>query len=122
MSKVSYTTIEEYYAQCDIEYIKRLEWIRTTTYELIPQASEKISWGLPTMMYHGSLFQFGQCRGYVGFYPGPIIMDMFRDRLTQYKTTKSAIHLPMKQPLDKALIKEIMQACIKYNEDTKKST
>ena len=95
MVKATYRTIQDYVQGCDEEYRARIQDILSICRELVPDAEEKISWGLPTFLYHGYLVQVGQCKGYIGFYPGN---DAIREKL----------------PL--ALIRRILIFCKEYNE------
>ena len=67
MVKATYRTIQDYVQGCDEEYRARIQDILSICRELVPDAEEKISWGLPTFLYHGYLVQVGQCKGYIGF-------------------------------------------------------
>ena len=63
MVKATYRTIQDYVQGCDEEYRARIQDILSICRELVPDAEEKISWGLPTFLYHGYLVQVGQCKG-----------------------------------------------------------
>ena len=120
MSKVPYETIEEYYQTCEQMYVERMEAIRSLAKAILPTMEEGIRWGMPTIFYHGSVFQMCQCKGYVSFAPGADAIQHFQDALTSYKTTKCAIHLPMTQELDEALVKQIITYCMQQNEQSKR--
>lgn len=115
MTTATYTTMDEYLLTCDVPYREKLQELRCFIHECIPEVSEKISWGLPTFMYHGSIVQIGACKGYVGFYPGKQAIDQFREELSKYTLTKCAIHLPMEEfPYD--VLKRILLFCKEENE------
>lgn len=116
MVKTTYRTIQDYVQGCDEEYRARIQDILSICRELVPDAEEKISWGLPTFLYHGYLVQVGQCKGYIGFYPGNDAIREFQEELASYKCTKTAIHLPLHEKLPLALIRRILIFCKEYNE------
>lgn len=116
MAKTSYQTIEEYVQGCDRAYRGAIQDILTVCRELVPDAEEKISWGLPTFLYHGYLVQVAQCKGYIGFYPGNDAIQEFRKELLSYTCTKTAIHLPLDEKLPLELIRRILIFCKSYNE------
>lgn len=104
-----YTTIDEYYTQYDENYIERMQLIRNMVKELVPEAVEKIAWGMPSFHYHGYyVIQFAACKNHIGFYPGPDAIEHFKPRLSTYKTTKGSIHLPMNKDIDMDLVKDII--------------
>lgn len=116
MEKTPCTTFAQYYANCDPNYVERMMLITSWVKQLVPEVKEKISWGMPTFDYYGNLLHFAQCSGYIGLYPGDQAIVQFQDRLTTYKCTKGSIHLPMKQELDEALLKEIILYSKEENE------
>ncbi len=117
MAKATYTTIEGYYLDYNISspYLERLEELRKLGKKLYPEAIEKISWGMPTLNYHGYLFQYAACKGYVGFYVGPDAIAEHAEQLSTYKTTKAAIHLPIDKPYDYPLLESIIHFCANDN-------
>lgn len=120
MAKVSYTTIDDYLFTLDDTYRKRIQDLRVYIHTCIPEVSEKISWGLPTFLHHGSIVQIGACKGYIGFYTGEKAIQQFHNELQAYTLTKCAIHLPLEEfPYD--LLKRILLFCKEENEkDVKK--
>jgi uncharacterized protein YdhG (YjbR/CyaY superfamily) len=47
----------------------------------------------------------------VGYYPfSGSILHLFPEELEKYKTTKSAIHVPVDKPLPKGLLKKLIKA------------
>ena len=87
MVKATYRTIQDYVQGCDEEYRARIQDILSICRELVPDAEEKISWGLPTFLYHGYLVQVGSA-SYIGFYPGNDAIREFQEELASYKCTK----------------------------------
>lgn len=108
MAKVDYTTFDEYLNHCDVVYHERLRQLRELVLTAVPEATERISWGLPTFYQDGSLLQIGACKNYIGFYPGVKAVNHFKKELMGYTTTKAAIHLPMNQALPEELLLRIL--------------
>lgn len=79
----------------------------------LPDAKEKISWGMPTFWKKRNLIQFMAAKKHIGLYPGPDAIAFFSDRLTEYKTSKGTIQLPYEKPLPLELIGEIALWCEK---------
>ncbi len=79
----------------------------------IPEAKEKISWGMPTYWQGRILIQFAAAKRHIGLYPGPEAVEAFSGRLDGYKTSKGTIQLPYDRPLPLELIQKIAQWCAK---------
>jgi uncharacterized protein YdhG (YjbR/CyaY superfamily) len=87
--------------------------VRLTIRETLPDATEKISWGMPTYWQGRNLIHFSAQKNHLGIYPGAEAMKHFTPRLTDYKTSKGAIQFPYKSfgKEQMELIKEIAAWC-----------
>lgn len=81
--------------------------------EAIPEATEKISYNMPTFWKKKNIIHFAAHKNHLGIYPGVEPIVFFKDKLKDYKTSKGAIQFPYAKPLDIELIKEI--AVYSYN-------
>ncbi|MGE4342028.1 MAG: iron chaperone [Bacilli bacterium] len=86
--------------------------------QLVPQASEKMSYQMPTFFLYGNLVHFAAYKDYIGIYPSPSAISAFKDLLLDFKTSKGSIHIPLNRPLPKALIEKIVS--FRVNENTQK--
>ena len=87
-------TIPEYISEQDEAIQPRLTEIYSTIRAAIPEAEERISWGMPTFWKGRNIIHFAAAKKHIGIYPGPDAIVEFADRLTEYKTSKGAIQLP----------------------------
>lgn len=101
-------TIDDYIAQFPPETRSRLESIRKVIRETAPSSGEKISWSMPTFTLNGNLVHFAAHKSHIGFYPGPSGIEVFKDKLTEYKSSKGAVQFPNDKPLPLDLIREIV--------------
>ena len=101
--------VEKYIENFPEEVQQRLTKMREIIKELAPEASERICMGIPTYDLHGKwLVHFAGFRKHIGFYPQPEGVLAFREKLTEYKTSKGTIQFPMNKPLPEELIREIV--------------
>lgn len=109
--------IEEYILQCPEEWQERLRRLRQIIKETAPEASEKISWKMPTFCLNGYLVHFALNKAHIGLYPGSEGVERFKEKLESggYKFSKGAIQFPLKDPLPEELIKEIVAFRVKRN-------
>jgi uncharacterized protein YdhG (YjbR/CyaY superfamily) len=102
-------TIDEYIADYPDEIQKVMQDLRGFIKECAPEATERISWGMPTFYLHGNLVHFAVNKGYIGLYPGESGVSVFKDELTEYTTTKGSIHLPLNKSMPYDLIRKIVE-------------
>jgi uncharacterized protein YdhG (YjbR/CyaY superfamily) len=107
------STIDEYIARYPAEIQTILNTIRQTIREAAPKAQEKISYSMPTFYQYQNLIYFGVSKNHIGIYPTADAMVEFAPRLTEYKTSKGAIQLPLSKPIPYELIAEITRFRVK---------
>lgn len=101
--------INEYIANYSGELQDVLQDLRMFIKKCAPEATEKISWGMPTFYLQGNLIHFAVNKGYIGLYPGDSGVSFFKDELTEYTTTKGSIHLPLNRSMPYDLIRKIVE-------------
>jgi uncharacterized protein YdhG (YjbR/CyaY superfamily) len=117
----TYATTDEYIASFPADVQTLLHQIRQTIREIVPpETTEKISYGIPTFVYHGNLVHFGGFADHVSLFPGAAPVELFKDQLATYETSKGTIQFPLDKPLPLDLIRDIVRACIHRNAQKKK--
>ena len=86
-----------------------LQQIRRTIHETAPEATEAISYGMPTFKLHGNLVHFGAFKSHIGFYPVPSGMEAFKDELAGYKQGKGSVQFPLNKPMPLDLIRRMVE-------------
>ena len=117
-SKKHFTTIDEYIASFPKEIKEILESIRQTIKSSAPNATETISYQMPTFRLKGILVHFAAHKNHIGFYPTPSAITEFSKELSNYEFSKGAIKFPLDEPIPLDLIKEIVE--FRVEENTKK--
>lgn len=92
-----------------------LEKLRACIRKSAPTASEKTSYGIPTFFLHGNLVHFAAYKNHVGFYPGSAAIQIFKNDLLKYKTSKGTVQFPIDQPIPYPLITKIVKFRVKEN-------
>lgn len=100
-------TIDDYISEQSEQVQPILQKIREVIHAAAPEASEKISWSMPTFWQNGNLIHFAAFKNHIGMYPGGEAVKAFADSLTEYKTAKGTIQLPLNKPIPYDLIAEI---------------
>jgi len=108
--------IDEYIARFEGAENKKLIEIRELIRSLVPEAKEKISYGMPTFDLYGNLVHFAGFSHHIGFYPAPSGIENFESRIAKYKHAKGSVQFPLDEPLPVDLIRDIVEYRKKENE------
>ncbi len=105
-----YQNIDEYITQFPDEIKERLEIIRALVHKIAPEATERISYGIPTFYLNGNLVHFAGYKTHIGFYPGAKGVATFLDDVEgKYKYSKGTIQFSLKEELPIDLIEKIVK-------------
>ncbi len=106
---------DEYIAQFPQDLQAILQKVRSVIKETAPQATERISYGMPGFYQDGMLVWFAGHARHIGFYPTGEGVEAFKKELAGYKTSKGAVQFPLDQPIPYELIKRIVKHRIEEN-------
>lgn len=112
--------IDEYIKNFPKDVQEKLEKIRTTIHTAAPEATEKISYGIPTFALKGNLVHFAAYDTHYGFYPGASALVDFAADLAPYETAKGTVRFPLDKPLPLELIHKIVLYRVEQNKHKKK--
>ena len=101
------SSVDEYISTFPKEVQKLLEECRGAIRAAVPDAQEKISYGMPTFALEGNVVHFAAHKNHVGLYPTPSGTDAFEAELTAYKRGKGSVQFPFGEPLPLELIGRI---------------
>lgn len=104
------TLMTDYIDQAPVETQPQLTAMYHLLKELLPEATEKISYGMPAFSLGKPVGYFAAMKQHLGFYPtsGPI--EAFEDDLLgHYKYSKGAVQFSYNQPLPIELITSMVK-------------
>jgi len=105
---------DHYFQDFPSEVRQRLQTMRSTIQAAAPQASEAISYAIPTFKQQGkNLVHFAAYARHIGFYPGAKALEVFAPELREYKTSKGTVQFPHDRPLPLALLTRMVEFCLK---------
>ena len=111
--------VDEYIAQAPEEAQEKLQELREVIKTTVPEAEERISYGMPYYYYKGRLVYFQLWKNHIGFYiPTPVVEEHKRE-LQAYETTNATIRFPLNEKLPLDLIKKLVEARVKKNDEAK---
>lgn len=108
MNKIE--TVEAYYLDQSPEIQVELKKMHEIIKEILPNAQEVISYGMPAFKMKGVVCYYAAAKKHLGFYPTNQPISMFESELKGYKHTKGAVQFPYGAELPK----ELIQAMVKY--------
>lgn len=108
-------TIDEYIASFPETTQELLRAVRSTIKAAAPDASEKISYAMPTFYLNGNLVHFAGYKNHIGFYPGPSGIKNFEKEISKYNWSKGAVQFPVDQPIPHKLITKIVKYRVEEN-------
>jgi uncharacterized protein YdhG (YjbR/CyaY superfamily) len=110
------TSIDDYIAGFPPETQKALEEVRALIRSLAPDATETISYSIPTFDLNGRhLVHFAGFARHVGFYPIPSGIEAFKDELAAYKQGRGSVQFPLDRPMPMDLIRRIVEFRVTEN-------
>ena len=85
-----------------------------------PDATEAISYRIPTFKYKGPLLGFAAFSNHCSLFPmSSSVMETFKNELKDFHTSKGTIRFPVDKPLPAALVKKLVKARVAENERKK---
>lgn len=108
-------TIDDYIAEFAGPVQNLLRQMHTVIKKEAPEATEAISYAMPTFKLNGNLVHFAGYKNHIGFYPAPSGILAFEKELAGFKTSKGAIQFSLDKPLPTELIKKIVRFRVKEN-------
>ena len=111
LETVSAKEVDEYLRGLDESKRRTLEGLRRTILEIVPEAEEVISYGVPAFRLGGkAVAGFAAFKNHLSYLPfSGSVIEQLPNELDRYTTTKSSVHFSIDQPLPKALVKKLIQ-------------
>ena len=108
-------SVDEYLARVPEPARGTLKKTRALIRSVVPaEASEAISYGIPSFKYKGWLVGYAAFANHCSFFPGAL-PGKFANLLKRFPTSKGTIRFPVDKPLPAALMKKLVRARIAEN-------
>mgnify|MGYP000990768564 CR=1 FL=1 len=117
--KPAYQTIGEYIAGTPESVRPILRRMREVIRENAPEATEKISWSMPTFYLSGNLVHFMAHKNPIGLYPGAEGIARFAGEFDclGLRYSKGAVQFPLNQEMPWELIGRIVRFRVEENQN-----
>ena len=102
--------VDEYLRGVEEPQRRALQQLRVTILEIIPEAEQVISYGLPAFRVRGATVAgFAAFKNHLSYVPfSGSVLGQLRDELEGYTMTKSSLHFDVERPLPKGLVKKLI--------------
>ena len=111
-------TVDEYLAGGPEPARNTLHKVRAASRSAAPpEATEAISYRIPTFRYKGALLSFAAFTNHCSLFPmSYAVIEAFRNDLKDYQISKGTIRFPVDKPLPATLVKKMVKARIAEKE------
>ena len=102
--------VDRYLASLDEPKRSTLEALREAILEIIPEAQQGISYGVPAFKLEGTVVAgFAAFKNHLSYLPhsGSVFPEL-GDEIARYKTSSGALQFPVDRPLSKALVRKLI--------------
>jgi uncharacterized protein YdhG (YjbR/CyaY superfamily) len=106
---MSAAEVDAYSAALDEPMQSTLRSLRQTILEIVPEAEEGISYGMPAFKVQGHVIAgFAAFKHHLSYFPhsGSVIPEL--DEAIPYMTAKGTLQFPVDTPLPKSLVKQLL--------------
>ena len=118
-----FASVDDYIASYPEETRTQLAGVRRAIRRAVPQAGEKISYGMATFTIGGKpLIYYAGWKNHVGLYPVPTGDDAFEKAIGPYRRAKDTVRFPINRPVPLELVAEITELCLKRRAAVDEST
>ncbi len=109
------SSVDEYISWFPEETQAELRKIRSLIRETLPDAEERISYGIPGYYQNGQVIYFAAFPRHISVYPAPDSVEEFKDDLAKYQKGKGTFQFPLGQPIPYDLIRRTAQYRLAQN-------
>jgi uncharacterized protein YdhG (YjbR/CyaY superfamily) len=107
---VSAEEVDEYLRGLEEPKRHTLEQLRATILEIVPDAEQVISYGLPAFRARGAIVAgFAAFKNHLSYVPfSGSVLGQLGDELEGYTMTKSSLHFDVDRPLPRTLVEKLI--------------
>jgi uncharacterized protein YdhG (YjbR/CyaY superfamily) len=102
--------IDRYLSNIDEPKRSTLEALRRSILELLPNAEQGISYGMPAFRVQGkTIAGFAAFKNHLAYLPhSGSVLSALGDELAGYEMSKGSLHFPIDKPLPKRVVKKLV--------------
>ncbi len=105
---IKFDTVEDYFNSLPAKTAIPLKKMRDIIRKAAPGATEKISYNMPSFYLGGNLVYYAAFSNHISLFPHAKAIEIFKNELINFKTSKGTIQFSLEKPLPVTLIKKIV--------------
>jgi uncharacterized protein YdhG (YjbR/CyaY superfamily) len=109
------TSVDAYIASSPAALRDRLEQARKAIRAAVPDATEKVSYGMATFRFQGALLHLAGYDRHIGLYGASSVFDAFHEEVRTYESGRGTLRFPHEKPLPLGLIERLARARAEQN-------
>ena len=113
--RAKFISIDDYIVSFPPKIREKLMELRRIIREEAPDATERISYQMPTIYLNGNLVHFAAFSKHIGFYPTPSAIEAFEGELGKYNHSKGAVQFQLDEPLPIDLVRRMVRFRVAEN-------
>jgi uncharacterized protein YdhG (YjbR/CyaY superfamily) len=117
MSSIKFKTVDDYIKSLLPEQKLKMQLLRSIIKKAAPNASELISYNMPSFNYHSRLVYYAAFKSHIGFYPMASGIAAFTDEISKYKWAKGSMQFPLAEPIPEKLVSKIIKYRVRENQE-----
>ena len=104
------TQVDDYLAALDDDVRARMVELRALVHRVVPDAGEKISYGMPTFTAGGRpVVHLAAWKRHIALYPLPPLPPGLAEQVAPWRAAKDALRLPHDRPLPLPLVTAVLE-------------
>jgi uncharacterized protein YdhG (YjbR/CyaY superfamily) len=108
-------SVDEYIARATGKVKEKLEELRKLIKATVPEATEKISYGMAYYGYKGRLTYFGYFQDHIGLYIMHDLLSKHKNEVGKRRTGRATLRLEPDEKIPVKLIKKLLMETVKIN-------
>jgi uncharacterized protein YdhG (YjbR/CyaY superfamily) len=102
--------VDTYFSKVAQPQLAELARIRSLIRQVVPQATEAMSYGMPGFKYKGKyLIAYAPFHHHLSVFPGSEAIEAAKDILEPFKTSKGTVQFTLEQPLPDEVVKRLVE-------------
>jgi uncharacterized protein YdhG (YjbR/CyaY superfamily) len=109
--------VDEYIENAPKDSQTKLREIRRAIKEAAPDATERISYGMPSYIKGRRRVYFGVAKAHIGLYGiSAPVLDRYKEEVSPYVGEKGTVRLPLDEELPVGLVRKLVKARMEGDE------
>jgi uncharacterized protein YdhG (YjbR/CyaY superfamily) len=109
--------VDEYIENAPKDSRTKLTELRDAIREVSPEATERISYGMPSYIKDRRRVYFGVAKSHIGLYGiSAPVLDRYKEEVSPYVGEKGTVRLPLDEELPVGLVKKLVRARMEGDE------